>query len=190
MKHCPMCGYSEISGEQWRDVENTNGLYRVSSFGRVVSYTQRKNGYMKQAVVGSHGYPVVSIKWADGTSQVRPVHTLVADAFLGPRPSGYFVNHKDGSKLNSALSNLEYSTPSQNTQHAVDTGLMRSGERSWNAKVTIEIAKQIRSSDLPTRQLARKFGISISTVHDVQKRRTWRHVAPKQLISATERDAL
>lgn len=51
------------------------------------------------------------------------MHQLVADAIYGPCPDGMQVNHKDGNKLNYAPSNLEYVTPSENSQHAYDTHL-------------------------------------------------------------------
>ena len=45
------------------------------------------------------------------------VHCLVAEKFLGPRPMGMDVNHKDGNKLNNRIENLEYATRSRNRLH-------------------------------------------------------------------------
>jgi hypothetical protein len=47
------------------------------------------------------------------------VHTMVALAFLGPRPDGLQINHIDGDCQNNAASNLEYCTASENMKHAV-----------------------------------------------------------------------
>jgi hypothetical protein len=51
------------------------------------------------------------------------IHSLIAEEFIGKRPNGYCVNHKDGNKLNNKPSNLEYLTISDNTLHAISLGL-------------------------------------------------------------------
>jgi hypothetical protein len=45
-------------------------------------------------------------------------HVLVAAAWLGPRPDGHVVNHKDERRDNNSLTNLEYVTKSQNGTHS------------------------------------------------------------------------
>jgi hypothetical protein len=49
---------------------------------------------------------------------------LVAENFIGKRPKGYEINHKDGKKSNNRLNNLEWVTPKENYHHAVKLGLM------------------------------------------------------------------
>lgn len=54
----------------------------------------------------------------------KSVHRIVAISWIGTPPNGQpWVNHKDGNKLNNHVSNLEWSSISQNIQHAHDTGL-------------------------------------------------------------------
>lgn len=53
------------------------------------------------------------------------VHRLVAFTYLDPPPSDkhVWINHKDGDKTHNHYSNLEWTTISQNIQHAYDIGL-------------------------------------------------------------------
>ena len=51
------------------------------------------------------------------------IHRIVAKFFIGERPNGMCVNHKDGNKLNNSPSNLEYVTIAENIHHAVKHGL-------------------------------------------------------------------
>ena len=63
------------------------------------------------------------------------VHRLVCAAFHGPQPEGKpWVNHKDGVKNNNHADNLEWSSISENVQHAHDTGLVKkvTGSDHWN----------------------------------------------------------
>ena len=72
----------------------------------------------------ANGYMQVGLS-IDGKTATRYVHGLVAEAFLGLRPTGYDVNHIDGDKANNAVLNLEYCTRSENHRHAFRIGIRR-----------------------------------------------------------------
>jgi len=130
--------------EVWKDIPGYEGRYQVSDLGRVRSLDRwvravAKNGReFQRRVAGtilspglSRGYPIVNL-WPTGTVAV---HLLVARTFL---PGGVGdVNHVDGVKTNSALSNLEWISKSGNQLHAVRIGLRQQalpvtdGQRSW-----------------------------------------------------------
>ena len=58
----------------------------------------------------------------DGKRKSVTVHSLIALAFLGPRAPGIQVRHKDGTRDNNKVSNLEYGTRSENTKDSVEHG--------------------------------------------------------------------
>lgn len=52
-------------------------------------------------------------------------HILVAFAWIGPRPEGCELDHKDGNIRNCAVSNLEYVTPEENRRRAKENNRNR-----------------------------------------------------------------
>lgn len=97
--------------------------YAVRDDGEVISY-RHAGGERVLKRNNSAGYPAVSIK-VDGIRHTYTVHRLLALAFLPNAEGKPTVNHKDGDKGNFALSNLEWSTFSENNQHAYTHGLAR-----------------------------------------------------------------
>lgn len=93
-------------------------LYTINENGEIhsgihdICLKQREN---------ANGYMIASL---DG--EQLSVHRLVALHFI-PNPYQYTqVNHKDGNKQNNHVSNLEWCSPSQNADHALQTGLRKS----------------------------------------------------------------
>ena len=66
---------------------------------------------------GKNNYLIVTL--SDNKNHF--IHRLMAKTFLAGEKE--HVNHIDGNKQNNNLSNLEWATPAENSQHAVDTGL-------------------------------------------------------------------
>lgn len=106
--------------EEWRDIAGAEGKYQVSDQGRVRSLQRYRKILIPQ--ISKHGYPRVSIYFCDGSRKLRPIHALVAQAFIGPRPPGLDVRHKNDVKTDCRAVNLEYGTRSQNMLDAVKNG--------------------------------------------------------------------
>lgn len=72
------------------------------------------------------GYAQVQLS-GGGKGRKAYVHHLVAEAFIGPRPSGMVINHMDADKTNNSLLNIEYISYRDNSLHAVAKVLRRKG---------------------------------------------------------------
>lgn len=117
-----------MSEECWASVPGFEGVYEVSTHGRVRSIdrriahagsgTQFVRGRLMCAGLDTKGYPRLTLRNGD-RKEWWAVHRLVLSVFL-PRPDWRekHVNHIDGIRTNNRLSNLEWCTPAENTMHA------------------------------------------------------------------------
>lgn len=162
--------------EEWRDIPGYEGVYQVSSFGRVKRFYRKS----ERVLACSTGSDYLRLKLSMNNRQhQRTVHSLVAEVFLGERPNGWHVNHIDGNKLNNALTNLEYVTVAENARHAYRLGLRLVGEACAQSKLTAFQVCQIRALHtlgFTNPLIARIFGVDTSTIHYVLIGRNWSHL--------------
>lgn len=121
--------------EVWKDIEGYEGLYQVSSLGRIKSLPGRSNHksekILKQATVLGYSHITLS---KDNVQKIFKVHRLVASAFI-PNPKDLpQVNHIDGKKLNNCVENLEWVNPRDNSLHAFRMGLRHSQKGEENRR--------------------------------------------------------
>lgn len=120
-----------MTEEEWRPVKR--GFYEVTRTGRVRRAIGGKGARLGKDLtvfIATTGYPIVNL-CIDGKPSTERVHVMVAEAFIGPRPLGMQINHKDGNKKNPLPENLEYVTQAENAAHAGRTGLVQRGDNHW-----------------------------------------------------------
>lgn len=109
--------------EEWKNVEGTNGKYKVSNFGNAIGPSGRVLKLTKMKI----GYLSIAISYGDRKVIRHYVHKLVAEYFLGAVPDGWVVNHKDHNKLNNHVSNLEIVSRKENALHWAAQNLPKNG---------------------------------------------------------------
>lgn len=120
-RHCTtLCPtwYTQTMVEQWKAVVGYEGLYEVSNIGRVKSLRTDKVLSPWKNKDGATDRLYVSL-YKNRIRMHRTVHSLLMEAFVGPRPEGHNVLHKDGNASNNVLHNLRYGTQSENIYDAV-----------------------------------------------------------------------
>jgi len=120
-------------GEEWRDVPGFEGWYMVSNLGRMatrhrnhrpfipgelrlfgggVAQECNKYGYVKD-------YWRVDMWESPGVhAGSQPVHRLILEAFIGPRPPGCDGSHLNDKKWDNRIENLCWESRSANMRRA------------------------------------------------------------------------
>lgn len=107
---------------------NENGEVRNDATGQIkTAYLNSKNGYLYVDL------------WESNKSVKRPIHRLLAEAFLPNPDSKPTVDHIDGNRQNNSLENLRWATYSEQNSRFSSVGV-----RAQKIKVThfVEVRKK------------------------------------------------
>lgn len=191
--------------EEWRDIKGYEGIYMVSSIGRVkrlpitmrmsnqfTSWDQSTSELIFKPNKDTKGYFQVSLQI--GKKRTARVHRLVAEAFL-TQPSSeiitecqksgldyVLVNHIDSNIENNSVENLEWCTPKYNNDHAVIVGNHKAmiGETHPNSKLksedVLKIYKLAWEENISQEKIAVQFNIKQITVSNIKTGRAWVHL--------------
>ena len=147
--------------------------YFVSDKGEVKSYRHFKNGRILKQAKGNHGYSMVNIYYDDGSHRFRTVHRLVAEAFI-PNPKNLpEVNHKDESRTNNNVSNLEWCDLSYNRMY----GTAHERHKVLCSKPCVQktLSGEVVAYYSSTAEAARATGISNGNISKVCRKEKWSH---------------
>lgn len=100
--------------EIWKPITGYEGLYEVSNMGRVRSFVRKNFQGKILSPCLKCGYPsVILCKKGEGQKWAL-VHRLVAEAFIPNEDNLPIVNHKDETRDNNCVDNLEWCTTAYN----------------------------------------------------------------------------
>lgn len=169
--------------EVWKDIIGYEGVYQVSSHGRIRSLDRYVGhrffpGKIFSPNPNRYGYVRVQLT-NNGETKSFAVHRLVAAAFLD-NPNGFpQINHKDENKSNNHVDNLEWCTAEYNINYGHRTEKM-SHSNHFNAKLTqedvdkirMEYKKGVRGHGIYC--LAKKYGLGTTQISRIVHYESWK----------------
>lgn len=162
--------------EYWKDIQDYEGIYEVSTYGRV---RRKSTGYTHKQRLDKDGYVKVTLT-VEGKAKDFKVHRLVALAFI-PNPEGKpTVNHRNGYKDENHWANLEWATRSEQVQHSYDLGLK--SPIYTTRKLTDDEVRRIRGRYIKgsltdgSGALSREYGITDANILKIVKRISYKNV--------------
>lgn len=162
--------------EIWKPIPEFEQYYLCSNIGQIKNI--RTNKLLSQY---KNRYCNVTLS-KDKVHIPMGVHRIVAMTFLENLNNKPYVNHKDGNRYNNNVSNLEWVTAKENSEHAISTGLhkIKGVEHPLN-KLSEENVLFIFNSELICKKLAEMFNISPSTCASIKSGRLWNHLTKKEI---------
>jgi len=168
--------------EEWRDITEYEGVYQVSSLGRVRSLdrivrasgpvpARKHQGRVLSAADNGKGYLHLSLA-KNGTIKTHRVCRLVAAAFHGSCPEGKECAHLDGTRNNDIPENLRWVTPSENMLHMHEHGTRLT---KLNESDVVEIKKRYTNGETK-RKISLDYPVSDVTIGGIVNGKVWSHV--------------
>ena len=128
-----------------KDIKNYEGIYGITSCGKVWSYKKKK--FLKP-VINHKGYLYV-ILYKDGKGKKYRLHRLVAEAYI-PNPDNLpQVDHIDNDKTHNYVNNLQWITNRDNNRKSKNKPILQydlDGNfiREWSSAT--DVSKEIQSN--------------------------------------------
>lgn len=170
--------------EIWKDIIGYEGLYVVSNYGKIKSLPRPTTGggFLKQIRQDSGHFRVTLSK--NGKEKQYGVSRLIMAAFIGLCPTNMECCHNDGNPENNHISNLRYDTHKNNMSDmklhgTFSTPPIHFGSNNTNSvlnqKCIIKI-RQLLMNGTKVAEIAKMFGVHITTIYRIKSKELWSHV--------------
>lgn len=167
-----------INKREIKDFENYFACDNGEVYRLINGHEKRIYGWIDSPNKPRHGYVKIGL-YKNGKRYIKKLHRIIAETFIDNIENKKEVNHKDGNKRNNNVNNLEWATCKENQNHAFKIGLNKhiginhnfnklSEENVINIRINYKIGI--------ARELANKYNVSIQTIYDIIRHKTWKHL--------------
>ena len=170
----------EFEDEQWKEIDGSEGIYFISNYGRIKSFTRDKiNGrIMKPAQV--KGFATINIK-LHGKQKTYLLHKLLAQTFIpNSDPNATYVIHIDFNVQNNHVSNLAWVSRQESysrvMKHLNDINKSTPGKMMPYSKLKPDDVKAIKSmliKGVKQKIIAKMFCVSEMQITRIKRGDNW-----------------
>ena len=173
----------KIEDEEWLDVPESEGRYKVSNYGRVKSFVlDKENGRIMSPALLRNFY-AVKLRCKNGVDSWY-IHKLVAEVFL-PKPTSpelTHVIHLDYNSRNNHVSNLQWVEKEKiNEKNRIKYARSNKRRKPNNTKLKesdVALLKSMLLRGVTHVEIAKLFCISEMQVTRIKRGENWGHVKP------------
>ncbi len=175
--------------EQWkmlhRDDWQDRFVYKVSNYGRVISYLKNPEGELMNTEKAS-GYVNFAVRLKNGKYKTYYVHRVVAELFLEKKEDDRYVIHKNFQKDDNRVNNLAWTTKEEWVQHQFHSPHVKENKRKRRLRKVVSYSKLSYAQAVvlkkklldPKRKtrikvLAKQFGVSEMQLYRIKSGENW-----------------
>lgn len=156
-------------------IDGEDTKYLVSNYGAIINSKTGKELSLHEQNYGYYGFTVSH----NGKSHSYKIARVVAECFIpNDDPDKTQVNHISGNKKDNGVWNLEWVTPSENQQHALNNGLFNSYKAPSDQSIIIQACKMLQECvGIP--EISSKLGLSETSISRILTGKTHKYITSK-----------
>jgi len=175
-----MTNLKENQKEIWKPIRDYEGLYEVSSLGRVKSLSRLKKHYTgikyktKESIMAyksKEGNYVRVVLSKNNIKNSFLIHRIVATHFIENKDNKPYINHKNVIKDDNRVENIEWCTQKENSIHALKNDLFVNS--NLNFKKATQIRCIFKKHKIGIEKIIRIFKISKDQLYGIINNKNW-----------------